>query len=244
MFVWFSFFRCRFLPTSILSLSFSFRIYLLFISIAIDGLNNRWRRKKNDRDEENFSHIFRRSDNHHERVCVRDVIQSRLKCIFISYGSYKCFHMPEKGIWNRKTNIRRKAHIFGSKRICPLYTEEKKTHTHALIVFMGLECLSIWIRSSFAHIQFTHAIHTFYDSILCRKLKSLCDSVFFCCCCCSCRLWFKSYLFVDSVACAYLSALERFFSRNKIHFCRMYLWCCSIFLWAFFVRLEIGIIAE
>lgn len=136
-------------------------------------------------------------------------------------------------------------HTFSVQSEFVLCIQKKKKHTHALIVFMGLEFyLSIWIRSSFAHIQFTHAIHTFYDSILCRKLKSLCDSVFFCCCCCSCRLWFKSYLFVDSVACAYLSALERFFSRNKIHFCRMYLWCCSIFLWAFFVRLEIGIIAE
>lgn len=117
---------CRFLPTSIhwlVSFSFSFRLYLLFISIGVDGcrLYNITRTPGN---KENFSHIFLVVETH--RRCVFmwvrdvsmgdwvDVFQSRLKCISISYGSYKCFDMLEHSV-KQKIHPVRKAHIFGSK---------------------------------------------------------------------------------------------------------------------------------
>lgn len=80
-------------------LSFSFQLYLLFISIGVDGfvvLSNNVKKKRWKWNNENFSHIFFIVATMAAAwMCVGDVIQSRLKCIFISYGSYKCFDMLE-----------------------------------------------------------------------------------------------------------------------------------------------------
>lgn len=137
-------------------------------------------------------------------------------------------------------------HTFSVQSEFVLCIQKKKKHTHTRWLY-SWGSSSIWV---FEFVPASHIFNSHMPSIhftipfFAENWSLYVIQFFFCCCCCSCRLWFKSYLFVDSVACAYLSALERFFSRNKIHFCRMYLWCCSIFLWAFFVRLEIGIIAE